>query len=29
MSAVPLFDLLHYYKTQNFYGLRFNLSPDF
>jgi hypothetical protein len=29
MSAVPTFDLLSYYKTQSFYGLRFTLSPDF
>lgn len=29
MSAVPVFDLLHYYKTQSFFGLRFTLSPDF
>jgi hypothetical protein len=29
MDKLPTFDLLKYYKTQTFYGLRFTLSPDF
>ena len=29
MEHLPVFDLLRYYKTQTFYGLRFTLSPDF
>lgn len=29
LDELPHFDLLHYYKTKTFYGLRFTLSPDF
>lgn len=29
MELLPIFDLVHYYPTQTFYGLRLTLSPDF